>query len=415
MHILFLTHYYPPEVNAPASRASELARAWVKKGCKVTIVTCAPNHPSGKIHSGYANEMFQQETIDGVDVIRIWTFIAANEGFGRRLINYLSYPVSLLANRFRLPDADVIVSTSPQFFCGLAGRLFRTQKRPWILEVRDLWPESIVAVGAMKKGAAIRFLEGVERYAYRRADAIVSVTDSFERHISRHAPQTPLRVIKNGVDFSLFGDDSTNVRDQADSFRKKHRLTGKFVAGYIGTHGMAHSLDTVLQAAEQLRERTDIAFLMVGDGAERARLQDKARRLGLDNVTFLGQRPKNEMPMLWSCVDASLVLLKRTDTFKSVLPSKMFEAMAMAKPVVLGVEGEAKELLDESGGGIAIEPENPVALVQALVDWADRPNDASGRGELGRLYVRRNLDRDRLAEDYLSFIEDVVRRHRAAC
>lgn len=407
MHILFLTHYYPPEVNAPASRVSELARAWVQAGHAVTVVTAFPSHPRGQLYPGYRNALFSREIIDGVEVLRIWTWLAANEGFARRLASYLSYPLSLLLNMARLPRTDVVISTSPQFFCGLSGWLFQRRHRPWLLEIRDLWPESILAVGAMRKSAGIRALERIERWAYRRADAIVSVTDGFCAHFHARAPATPVKVVKNGVDLGRFetGPETTAL---AGRFRAEHGLENRFVAGYVGTHGMAHGLDTVLAAAERLRDRPDIVFLMVGDGAEQARLAQEAAARGLRNVLFLGQRPKSDMPAIWAALDASLIHLKRMPTFQTVLPSKLFEAMAMSKPVVLGVEGEAEALLREAGAGIAVTPEDDNALAKALVALADDPVAARRMGESGRRFVQTHFDRAQLAQDYLRFIRGTV-------
>jgi glycosyltransferase involved in cell wall biosynthesis len=412
MHILFLSHYYPPEVNAPASRVSENARQWVKAGHKVTVVTCAPNHPKGAVYPGYRNRLFQRETLDGVEVIRIWTFLAANEGFALRLLNYLSYPLSLLLNLFRIPKANVVVSTSPQFFCGLAGILIKRRRRPWVLEIRDLWPESIVAVGAMKRGMAIRTLEAIERFAYRSADALVSVTDSFVPHLhaTRHG-KGPVVVIKNGVDLDFF---SGAKAAEATALRREFSLQGKFVAAYVGTHGMAHGLDTVLAAAELLRGEQDIAFLLVGDGSERERLAREAEERRLTNVILVGQRPKSDMPAIWELTDASLVLLRRLDTFKSVLPSKMFEAMAMRKPMILGVEGEARALMDEAGAGIGILPEDATGLAAAVCTLARDPARAGRLGESGRAFVEQSFDRRDLALRYLSFLEGVIAERRRA-
>lgn len=404
MRITVLTHYYPPEVNAPASRISELARAWRDMGHAVTIVTTAPSHPRGVVYPGFRNRFFQHEVTDGIEVIRLWTAIAANEGFLRRLLGYLSYPLSLALNLGRIPRSDIVISTSPQFFCGLAGYLLQSQRRPWILEIRDLWPESIVTVGAMRQGPVIRLLEKIEAWAYRKADGIVSVTDSFVPHLRARAPNTPIAVVKNGVDLALFGQRQEIPADLI----AEHGLGGKFVAGYIGTHGMAHGLDTVLEAAELLRHRPDIAFLLIGDGAQRARLQAQAADRGLTNVIFAGQQPKAAMPGIWSSLGASLVLLKRMDTFKSVLPSKMFEAMAMESPIILGVEGEAAALLAEAGAGIAITPEDSAALAATVCRLADEPARAADMGKAGRTFVARHFDRRRLAEDYLAFVQHIV-------
>jgi len=407
MHILFLTHYYEPEVNAPASRVSETARAWVRAGHSVTVVTCAPNHPTGILYAGFRNRWFQRELRDGVHVIRIWTFLAANKGFWRRLLNYLSYPLSLLLNLYRLPAADVVISTSPQFFCGLSGLLVQRRRRPWVLEIRDLWPKDIIALGAMKRGLLIRMLEWLERFAYRRADALVSVTNAFVPHlVGPRGGKGPIAVIKNGVDLALFSHDL--AEDAGQRFRRALDLEGKFVAAYVGTHGMAHGLDVILEAAAMLRDEPDIAFLLVGDGSERERLAAAAGERRLRNVHIVGQRPKADMPAIWQATDASLVLLRRLDTYKSVLPSKMFEAMAMRRPIILGVEGEARELLDEAGAGIGIVPESAGQLAAAVRTLASDSDRARSLGAAGRRYVEQQLDRNALAARYLAFLQAVV-------
>lgn len=404
MHILFLSHYYPPEVNAPASRTAESATVWARMGHKVTVVTAAPSHPRGIVYPGFKNCWTSREMIDGVEVIRIWTWLAANEGFGKRILNFLSFPLSVLLHQRVLPKADIVVSSSPQFFAGLAGWPLKRHWRPWVFEVRDLYPESILAVGAMKKGVVIRLLEWVERKAYRNADAIVAVTDSFVPHIAKRGGG-PIAVIKNGVNLSFFREGDSAA---AEKLRGEFGLRDRFVAAYVGTHGIAHGLDTVLDAAERLRDDPRIVFLLVGEGAERQRLMRVAEARGLDNVRIVGQRPKSDMPAIWQLTDASLVLLRRVDAFKSVLPSKMFEAMAMRRPMILGVEGEARALLDDAGAGIGIVPEDAEGLAEAVRRLADDAPLARAMGESGRRFVEDKFDRTKLAERYAHFLEDVV-------
>ncbi len=407
MRILFFTHYYPPEVNAPASRTSEHCRAWAAAGAEVTVVTCAPNHPHGKLYPGYRNKLWQSETLDGVKVVRVWSWLAANEGFLPRILNYVSYMAACILALPFLPKADVVVTTSPQFFCGLVGLFARPVKRaPWVLEIRDLWPESIVAVGAMKKGRTIRFLEWLEGFAYRQADAIVSLTRGFVPHIAaRCGDPAKIAVFMNGADLSAF----TKSGD-GEEIKRKYGLAGKFVGAYVGTHGMAHGLDTILEAAALLKDDPRFAFLMAGGGAEEQRLKAKREQMGLDNVVMLGQRPKSEMPALWSATDASLILLKRSDTFKTVYPSKMSEAMAMQCPVILGVEGEAKEVLEAAGAGLAITPESAEQLAAAMRKLADDPALCAAYGRAGRAYADQNLDRAKVAARFLTLLEDVAAR-----
>lgn len=409
MRILFLSHYFPPEVNAPASRLIEHARIWRELGHEVTVVTCAPNHPAGRLYPGYRNRLFQRENVEGLDVIRLWTWLAANEGFLPRIANYLSFFVSVMVWQWRFPKADIVVSTSPQFFCGLAGWLLRRKRRPWILEIRDLWPESIVAVGAMRKGAAIRLLERVEGWAYRKADLVVAVTDSFVTHIAARRGNAAIEVIKNGVDLAQFVPPAPQA---VAAFRADHGLTGKFVASYVGTHGMAHGLDALLAAAGRLRGRDDIVFLLVGGGSERARLLAESDRLGLANVIMLDQLPKAMMPLVWGATDAALVLLKRLDTFKSVLPSKIFEAMALQCPIILGVEGEAQALVEAAEAGIAIVPEDDAALADAVARLADDRALGAAMGSSGRVFVEVEFDRRHLARRYLALMEALVASRR---
>ncbi len=406
MRIVFFTHYYPPEVNAPASRTSEHSREWARRGHEVTVVTCVPNHPSGKIYPGYKNKFFQTEMIDGVKVVRLWTFVAANERFFLRTMNYMAYMIAATIALPFLPKVDVIISTSPQFFCGLTGFLARLVKRaPWVLEIRDLWPESIVTVGAMKKGSAIRLLEVIETFAYRQADRIVSVTESFVPHIEARGGAGKVEVVKNGVDLSLFG-----CLADGKEIKRRFNLEDRFVAAYVGTHGMAHGLDTILDAAAVLKNETRIGFMLVGDGAERRRLQDRDEAMKLDNVRIVGQLPKSDMPAVWAATDASLILLRKSDAFKKVIPSKMFEAMAMARPIVLGVEGEARELLENACAGMAITPESAKDLAVAVSKLSGDAELSARFGRKGLVYVREHFDRSKLASRYIEILKKVAQR-----
>ena len=297
----------------------------------------------------------------------------------------------------------------------MTGLIAKTFKRaPWVLEIRDLWPESIVAVGAMKKGLVLRLLERLEALAYRRADAIVSVTDSFVPHIvercQHNGGAAKITVIKNGANLDLFKAPTVATAEDA---KRQLGLEGRFVAAYVGTHGMAHGLDTVLDAAALLRHDSRIVFLLVGDGAEQQRLDRRRADMKLDNVVMRGQMPKDAMPGIWAATDASLILLRRDDTFKKVLPSKMFEAMAMHRPIILGVEGEAQTLLAEAGAGIAITPQSAEELAAAVSKLAADPALATRFGNAGAAHVRAHYDRRRLAQRYLDLLSAVAGRSSA--
>ena len=373
----------------------------MKDGHEVTVVTCAPNHPRGIVYQGYRNKLFQWEKMDGIQIIRLWTYVSANEGYIKRTLNYVSYMISAVLAAPFLPKADVVVSTSPQFFNGLGGYFVSRLKRaPWILEIRDLWPESIRVVGAIKNKAIIRMLEQLELFAYRKADRIVPVTDAFRDYmIGKGIAPDKIDVIKNGVDLEFYKPVSgDNPVEEELGLRKK------FVVSYFGTHGMAHHLETVLEAASELKDEQNIVFLLVGDGAELERLALTREELGLDNVLMLGQQPKEKMPYLWALSNASMVLLKNSELFKMVIPSKIFESLAMEKPVILGVKGESQRIIEASEGGICIEPEDHRELAEAVLKLYRNPALCAQLGANGRRHVTQFYDRAMLARRYLSLL-----------
>ncbi len=410
MRIIFLSHYFPPEVNAPASRTFEHCREWVKQGHEVVVVTCAPNHPKGRVYDGYKNRLYSTEVVSGIKVVRLWTYITANEGFIKRTLAYISFLVVTTAYIPFAAKADVVITTSPQFFNGLAGYLFSRLKRiPWILEIRDLWPESIFAVGAIKSRAIIRVLEWLEMFAYSHSDYIIPVTSAFRDYmLDKGIPQEKITVIKNGVDLSFYNfSDGSDVALPVEL----RSLQGKFVAAYVGTHGMAHHLETLLEAAELLRGEPEIVFLTVGEGSETQRLRRMCDNQNLHNVIMLGQMPKESMPSVWKIVDLSLVLLKKLDLFKTVIPSKIFESMAMKKPIVLGVQGESKAIIERAKSGIVIEPQNAKQLAESVKLFHADCKRYQLAAENGREFVSEFFDRKKLAHKYLEVIEAVIQKN----
>jgi len=409
VRILFLTHYFPPEVNAPASRTFEHCRAWARDGHEVCVATNVPNHPAGRIYPGYRNALAQTETVSGIKVYRLWTFLAANRGVLRRSLGYFSYLAMVVLAAPFLPRTDIVVSTSPQFFCGLAGYVVSRLKRvPWVLEIRDLWPESIVAVGAVQRSLMLRWLVWLANFAYRKADRIVCVTDSFkEAIVAEGIDPSKIEVIKNGVDLQFFSPERS-VGPEAARIPGLENTQGKFVISYVGTHGMAHGLDSVLAAAELVRDLPDVLFLLVGDGAERDHLVKQRDMMRLDNVVMLEQQPKTRMPAVWAVTDVSLVVLKDQPLFRTVIPSKIFESMAMMKPVILGVRGESAELLAESGAGIAVPPENPAQLARAVRRLYADVDERRAMGVAGRRFVEERFDRQVLAARYAALLGRLV-------
>ncbi|MFS1918556.1 MULTISPECIES: glycosyltransferase family 4 protein [unclassified Vibrio] len=365
MHILFLTDNFPPEGNAPATRTYEHAIRWVKAGHKVTVITCAPNFPEGKVFDGFKNSWYQTHDLDGINVVRVKTFITANEGFVKRILDYMSFMVTgFIAGLFQ-KKPDAIVATSPQFFCACAGwALSAVRRKPFVFELRDIWPASITAVGAMKDSLVIRMLEKIEMFLYKRADAIVSVTHAFKKElIERGVDGSKIEVVLNGVDLSKY-----EPQDKDTELAKQYGLEGKFVAGYIGTHGMAHGLEHIVSVAERLQHYDNIRIVFAGGGAARQKVVDLVREKNLSNVVLIERQPKEMMPKVWSLCDVSLVPLVNSDLFRTVIPSKIFECMGMGIPTVMSVpEGEATAIIRETNSGLVVESENVEQITDAVL------------------------------------------------
>lgn len=406
MHILFLTDNFPPEVNAPASRTHEHTRQWVAAGEQVTVITCAPNFPTGRVFPGYRNRIWQEERIDGIRVIRVWSYITANEGFARRVLDYVSYMLMAFVAALFVRRVDIVVATSPQFFTAVAGWAVGALKRvPFVFELRDLWPESIKAVGAMQESAVIRWLEKLELFLYRRAALIVSVTNSFRDTLARRGiDAAKIQVITNGVDIARF-----TPRPKDAALEAELGLAGCFVAGYIGTHGMAHALETLLEAAARLQVAAPgrFHFILLGDGARKAELKALAVRLALGNVSFIDSVSKDEVARYWSLLDVSVIHLRRTELFTTVIPSKLFECMGMGLPVLHGVAGESAGIVEREGCGLVFEPENVDALVAGLLRLK---TDAALRARLSEsgLQAARSYDRATLAARMLASLRSTA-------
>lgn len=402
MRILFISDNFWPEVNAPATRLHEHARIWVEAGHHVTVITSAPNFPEGRVYAGYRNAWRAVEDVEGIRVVRVKTYIAANEGFVRRTLDYLSFMVSALLASFRERRPDVVIATSPQFFSAAAGWLVSVFKaRPFIFEVRDLWPASIAAVGAMKSGPVFRLLEKIELFLYAKAKGVVVVTDAFRADLIRRGVSPgKIAVVRNGVDLSRYDPVKKDL-----ARLEQLSIRDKFVVGYIGTHGLAHALDKVVDAALLLRDRGDVAFLFVGSGAARASVEERVKSLRLSNVVLLPRQPKERMRDIWGLCDVALVPLRDSAVFSQVIPSKIFECMAMGLPVILSVpEGEAAEIVRLRGCGLVVPPESPEVLVEAIESLARSPEQLR---ELGRAASAAAPDysRTQAAHRYIGLLE----------
>jgi glycosyltransferase involved in cell wall biosynthesis len=362
MKILFLTDNFPPEVNAPATRTFEHCREWVKQGAEVTVLTCFPNYPTGTAFPGYKNQLYKVEYIEGIKVVRLWSYMTANEGFLKRVLDYISFAfMAFWAGLFK--KTDIIVATSPQFFTALAGGALGFFKRvPWIFEVRDLWPESIRAVEAMRTQRILDWLEKLELLLYKKATCVVVVTEAFKDNLIRRGIKAhKIEVIKNGVMLDVYKPQNKNRQ-----LLNKLGLKDKFVVAYMGTHGMAHKLDFLIESASRIKDPS-VQLVFIGDGAEKAKLMQTIEKRKLPNVTMLDSVTKAEMVDYISITDVALVNLKKSDTFKTVIPSKIFENAAMRKPILLGVEGESQDIVEYYRAGLCFEPENESDFIEKLM------------------------------------------------
>jgi glycosyltransferase involved in cell wall biosynthesis len=407
VRILLLTDNYPPESSPPALRCSMHAKRWVERGCHVNVVTSFPNFPEGKVFGGYRQSLFKRERLDTVDVLRVPTLIFANSGTILRIADFLSFMVTGSIASLFVGRPDVVVATSPQFFTAVAGWFVsRIYRRPFVFEIRDLWPDSIVAVGAMKEGWIIRMIRRVEQFLYRRADLIITVTSSFrDILIGRGIDGGKIVVVTNGI-------DTRQLTPGPASAALRHRLglEDKSVVSYIGTVGMAHGLQMILDAADRMRDRRrDVHFLIVGSGAELQELRDQAAQRKLTNVTFVGRVAHAEVIEYWRLSDVTLVLLKNTPLFRTVIPSKIFEAMATGTPIITNVRGEVQIILEPLGCAEMIEPDDLPALVEAIERLL---NDPGRRRELSAAAIAgaKKYDRAALADDVLGSLEALVAR-----
>jgi colanic acid biosynthesis glycosyl transferase WcaI len=416
MKILYVSQYFPPEMGAPAARAVELSRHWVAAGHEVTVLTGFPNHPTGVVPPEYHDKfrsLVAHEQTDGIHVVRTWLLPFPNRKAYERMLNYSSFCASAAATGLFLSRPDVVIATSPQLLVGLSGWwLARWKRAPFVFEVRDLWPESLAAVGMGGENSLLhRALARIAGFLYRHSDRIVVVTPAFEDYLFERwrVPREKISVIENGVETDLFSPQPF-TREANTALKRELNAEGKFVVSYIGTMGMAHGLETIIAAASQLRDvNPDIVFLMLGEGAEKEHIVALARQRGLNNLRFVDQKAHEKIPAYICASDVCLVLLKKTDVFKTVIPTKMLEFMSCARPVILGVDGQARAILEEARAGLVIEPENPDALVNAIRWMAANREMACKLGENGREHIVRKFSRGQTAEKYIRVLKNLLK------
>lgn len=411
-----MSQYFPPEACAPAARVDSFSREWARAGAEVRVLTGFPNHPEGTLHPEYRRlwrHGFVREEREGVKVYRTWLYPSANRRLWGRGANFASFALSAaVAGSCVAPSKGVVIATSPQILVGVAGWVVGSLRSlPWVFEVRDLWPESLVGVGQTTAGSLLyRSVGQVANFLYRRATHIVVDGEWKRRHlIQQGLAERRISVMRNAIEEDYCLDPQSHRGRQArQELRQELGLRDQFVLLYAGTLGMAHGLETVLLAAERLRDRGEVVFLLIGEGAERERLLERSRELRLGNVYFLGKQPRERVPVYLAAADACVVPLRRSEVFKTAIPSKMLEAMAAAKPVILGVEGEAKEILLGARAGIAVPPDDSDALAKTILRLCQHPELGRTLGANGRRAVREKYSRPQQAKAYLELLAGLV-------
>ncbi|SKA96475.1 Glycosyltransferase involved in cell wall bisynthesis [Caloramator quimbayensis] len=405
MNILFLTQYFPPEVGAPQNRIFEFAKRLKDNGHDITVLTAMPNYPKGEIYEGYKGKSFLVEDMDGIEVVRTSIYATKSKGFVKRLLNYFSFTFSSVFQGLKhiKKPIDVVITESPPLFLGWSGYVISKRLRAkYVFNISDLWPESAVKLGVLNNKLFIALSTYLEEFCYRKADIITGQTRGIVDNISGRGFKDKTYLVTNGVDTKLFGKDKANFE-----FIRENNLEGKFIAGYAGIHGIAQGLEVIIKAADILKDYKDIVFVFVGDGPEKQKLIEMKEDLNLKNVLFLPVQPKKNMPGIVACFDCAIVPLKKLDLFKGALPSKMFETLASKVPIVLSVEGEAKEFIENANGGICVEPENEKEIAQAVLKLYKEPELKKQLGEDGRKYIEENYDRDKITRRF----EDILKRH----
>jgi glycosyltransferase involved in cell wall biosynthesis len=413
MKILYISQYYPPETPAPAARASELAALWAAAGQDVMVLTGFPNHPTGKVHPQYRTKLWRLFTTDdshGVRVRRTWLMPLPNRKSWQRMLNYGSFFVSAAVRGIFLPKPEVLIATSPQLLVGLAGCIVaKWQRVPFVFEVRDLWPESLEAVGAGSSNSVlVKILKRVAGLLYRNAAHIVVVTVPFKDHLQKHwgIPDKKISVIVNGVDHRTFFP-----QPKAQEVLREFGLEGKFVVGYFGTIGNAHGIETLVQAA-QIVAAVDprIVFFVVGEGADKEMLYEMIERNNLTNIRMFPGQLRHRMPAIIAASDVCLVLLKNAELFKTVIPTKMLEFMSCGRPVIAAVAGEAARVVENAGAGICVPPGDSTAVAQAIFSLAGDAIERQQLAENGRKFIVSSAAREGTARDYISLLEGLVKR-----
>ena len=400
MKLLIVTQYFPPEVGAPQNRLFELALRLKEKGIDVEILTAMPNYPQMEIHEAYKKKKYVEEEISGLKVKRTWIYVSKDKSVIKRLLNYFSFVFSSLFFGFlKLERKDVLMVESPPLFLGITAFLLsKAKKAKLVFNVSDLWPESAEKLDIIHNRILLKLATKLEEFCYKKSALISGQTQGICKNIKDRFPHKKVYWLKNGVDIKFY---DINKQLQHHFRKDKGFSATDFILFYGGIIGYAQGLDVILHAADRLKNNTDIKFVLLGNGPEKERLLKMKTEMQLENVFFYDAVPKSQMQEIITQTNATIVPLKRLDLFKGAIPSKIFENLALKKPIILGLEGEAKELfIDEGKCGLSFEPENEKDLADKIMYIYSHPDEAAQMGENGLNYAAKNFNRDIIAEEF---------------
>ena len=407
IHILSITQNYPPEVAAGGIRFYNLNNQWKDKVDKLSIITAFPNHPYGILFPGFSLKWYKKKQIDNIDIINSWIYLAPNKGKLRRIINYISFMISSIINSRHCKNPDVVIATSPQFLVALSGYVIsKIKRKPFVLDIRDLWPDSIIAVEALKNNFMLKIMFKLEQFLYKKANAIIAVSPAFKELIVKKSNINPekIHIITNGIDESF-----KNYQKNTGKSILPANIKNKFIVSYIGTIGMAHKLENLVDTAKILSKRSnDIHFLIVGDGANKDNLENYINKLELKNVTLMSSVERNKVKDILDSVDVAVVHLKKNSVFRTVIPSKLFEYMLMEKPILHVADGYSCKLIEESKAGLVVQQENPEDLADKILYLKDNKDIRDKMGKNGYNYVINNYQIKNLAKKYLDVLSNLI-------
>lgn len=404
MRILYLSQYFHPEAGATQNRALEMASNWVRMGHEVTVICEIPNHPAGIIPPKYRGKFMERTSFQGIDVIHVWVKTSPTKTFRSRMLFYISFMLtSALSGLFLINKKfDLVYTTSPPLFVGASGLIMSRIKRiPFFFEVRDIWPESAIALGELKNPSYISLARRLETTCYESAKKIFVVTEGIYNKLrDQGIAQEKIVHIPNGANIDKFHYQPELRR----KIREELLLDCKFCVIYAGIHGIAQRLETIIEAARLLESDTDVCFLLIGEGPERNKIIELVKNYSLRNVILLPEQPVDAMPGYLSAADIAIIPLRNLDIFRGALPSKLFDSWACQLPVLLSVDGEARQIMDRANAGIYVPPEDPQALCNAILFIKDDDEKKKTMGINGRNYTEKHFSRKDLAEKLAGII-----------